>query len=194
MIVIIQKTVKQKNELETSNTYLQRGKGKISGDVKRRHFYAFYKKNAKEKLVDEKSYKSFLTELLNIFSENIITEGLELKINQLGKLRIKSDKMHFFKKNGERSKSLRPNWEKTWEYWFTKYPSLSRQEIVDIKGKIVIYHDNEHTDGEYYEHFWDKTKSVVSNKLLYDFKASRQFSRLLAKTVKNVNRKVYYYG
>lgn len=191
---ITQKTEKQKKELEISNTYLQRGKGKLCGDIKRRHFFAFYKKNAKETQVTEKQYKAFLTELLTIFSEKIITEGLELKINQVGKLRIKSEKTHFFKKNGERSKSLRPNWEKTWEYWFTKYPGLSRQEIVDIKGKIVIYHDNEHTDGEYYEHLWDKTKSVVKNRMLYDFKASRQYSRLLAKTVKDVNRKVFYYG
>lgn len=191
---IMLKTVKQKNELETNNTYLQRGKGKICGDIKRRHFFAFYKKHAKEKQVTEKQYKSFLTELLSIFSEKIITEGLELKIVQFGKIRIRSNKLHFFKKNGERCKSLRPDWKKTWEYWFTKYPGLSRQEIVAIEGKKVIYHDNDHTDGEFYEHFWDKTKIICNHANFYTFTASRQYSRLLAKTVKDVDRKVFYYG
>lgn len=173
---------------------LQRGKGKLTGDIKRRHFFSFYIKNQKEKRLEESQYKSFLTDLLKEYAEAIVKEGLELKIPTIGKIRIKSEKLKLFRKDGTRCKSLKPNWEKTWEYWFTKYPGLTRQEIINIENKIVIYHDNEHTDGEFYEHYWDKHKVVIHNAECYKFTASRQYSRLLAATVKDKQRKVFYYG
>jgi hypothetical protein len=173
---------------------LQRGKGKIVGNIKRRQFHAFYVKNRKEKELSTNEYKSFLTELLNEFSNAIVTEGLELKIPSVGKIRIKSEKIHLVRKDGTMSKSLRPDWKKTWEYWFSKYEGLSREEIVALEGKKVLFHDNEHTDGEFYQHYWDKHNVQFTNNNCYKFTASRQYSRLLAKTVKDINRKVFYYG
>jgi hypothetical protein len=180
--------------MEDSNTYLKRGKGKIAGDVKKAAFYSFYLKNAKEKVLSKSTYNAFLKELLEEFSKAIVEVGLELKIVKAGKLRIKSSHLNFFKKNGERSTSLRPNWQATWEYWHIKYPGLTKDEIVKITDKKIIYHENEHSDQEFYEHYWDKITCNVKFKSFYKFKASRQYSRLLAKVVKDPNRKVFYYG
>lgn len=180
--------------MEDSNTYLRRGKGKLAGDVKKAAFYLFYKEHAKEAILPRSTYNAFVKELLIAYSSNVVETGLELKVTKVGKLRIRSSHLNFFKKNGERSKSLKPNWHATWEYWHTKYPGLTNDEIVEIKDKKVIFHENDHSDQEFYEHHWDKLTSNVKFKTFYRFKASRQYSRLLAKVVKDPNRKVFYYG
>lgn len=180
--------------MDSSNTYLKRGAGKAKGTIKKDAFYAFYKNNAKQPLLDKKEYNAFLKELLVNFSEAIVELGLELKIPKVGKLRIKSNPLHFFKKDGQRAKSLRPDWERTWEYWHKKYEGLTRQEITEIKNKPIIFHENDHTQNEFYEHYWDKITTILKFKSFYNFKASRQYSRLIAKVVKDPNRKIFYYG
>ena len=97
---------------------IKRGKGKQLGDVKKKDFYTHYKAHAKEELISKPLYNSFVKELLNAFSSAIVELGLELKINKVGKLRIRSKKLHFFDKNGKRCKSLRVNWEATWNARF----------------------------------------------------------------------------
>jgi len=180
--------------MQKSNTYLQRGKGKNTGSVRKDAFFKFYKENAKEKLADKKVYNAFIKELLDCFSTAIVREGLELKINKVGKLRIKSNPLKFFNKHGEKYKSLKVNWEVTWANWFKKYPELSRQEITEIPNKTLIYHENEHSGQEFYSHYWDNITIPLRYKTFYNFKASRQYLRLIAQVVKDPNRKVFYYG
>ena len=176
------------------NNFLKRGKGKLTGDIKKDQFYKYYLENAKEKVVKRSTYNKFIKDLLQTFSQEIVEKGLELKINRVGKLRVRSREMHFFKKNGERSKSLRVNWVATWEYWHTKYPGLTKDQITQETNKTLIYHENDHSNQEYYEHFWDNFTANLKYKSFYTFKASRQYSRLIAQIVKDPNRKTFYYG
>ena len=188
-VMITEQQMKQVEE----NSFLKRGKGKAVGAVKKNDLYAYYKKNV-ENPVSQKVFNAFVKELLETFSETIVRTGLELRIPKVGKFRVRSNNLHFFKKDGTRSKKLKVNWEKTWNYWFQKYPGLTRNEIVAIKNKVVIYHENEHTQQEFYEHYWDKLTTVLKFKSFYNFKASRQYSRLIAQVVKDPNRNVFYYG
>lgn len=176
------------------NNFLKRGKGKIKGSIKKDAFYNFYEKNCKEKKISRIAYNAFLKELLDNFSKAIVELGLELKIVKVGKIRIKSNKLNFFKKDGTRSKHLRVNWQATWDYWHTKYSNLTKQEITEVKNKKVLYHDNDHTNQEFYSHHWDNLTMSLKYKTFYNFKPSRQYSRLIAKVVKDPNRKVFYYG
>lgn len=180
--------------MKKNNTYLQRGKGKNTGSVKKDAFFAFYKEHAKEPIVDKKVYNHFIKELLDKFSRAIVTEALELKLNKIGKLRVKSNPLKFFNKHGEKYKSLKVNWEKTWTNWHKKYVGLSRQEITEIENKPLIYHENEHSGQEFYSHYWDNITVPLRYKTFYNFKASRQYLRLIAQVVKDPNRKVFYYG
>ena len=173
---------------------IKRGRGKTIGNIKKNEFYKYYKNNAKESVISQSLYNSFLKDLLIAFSESIVKLGLELKINKVGKIRIRSKKLHFFDKHGNRSKSLKVDWQSTWEYWNKKHSDLSKEEIVNLKNKQVIYHQNDHTNGEFYEHYWDKLTNTLKYKSFYVFKSSRQYSRLIAKVVKDPNRKVFYYG
>ena len=174
--------------------YLKRSAGKLKGTVRKDNFYNYYKANAKETVVDKKIYNKFLKELLETFSTKIIELGLELKINKIGKIRIKSNNLKFVKASGEIAKNLKIDWKATWEYWHSKYPGLTRQEITELNNKRVLFHDNEHTNHEYYSHYWDNLSIPLKFKSFYKFKPSRQYSRLIAKVVKDPNRKVFYYG
>jgi hypothetical protein len=177
-----------------TNTYLKRGEGKIKGTIKKSSFYDYYKTNAKEPVISRIVYNKFLKELLQAFSTNIVETGLELKINKIGKIRVKSNNLKLVNKNGEVSKKLKINWKATWDYWHSKYPELTKQQITELTDKRVIFHDNEHTNYEFYSHHWDNLSIPLKFKSFYNFKPSRQYSRLIAKIVKDPNRKTFYYG
>lgn len=174
--------------------YLKRGKGKKTGDIKKYDFFSHYRKNAELEKFDRKTYSAFLKELLSAYSEAIVKENMELNLGPLGRLRIKSRKMEMFNKNGEFHKGLKVDWNASWEYWEIKYPNLSRDEIVAIKDKTVIFHENEHTSNEIYTHLWDKTTAIVKFQRFYTFSASRQYRRLINEVVNDPDRKVFYYG
>ena len=172
---------------------IQRGKGKHIGSIRKNDFYKYYQKNAKLTKVDRVKYNGFLKELLETFGRLIIEEGLELKLNQIGKIRIRTKTLNLIKPNGNLSR-LKVDWKATWDHWFSRYPNLSREEIVEIKDKKLLYHDNEHSNQEFYVHYWNNFTSNLKYKSFYDFKPSRQYSRLLAKVIKDPNRKIFYYG
>lgn len=101
--------------------------------------------------------------------------------------------MNFINKKGELGR-LKVNWGETLKYWSVKHEGLSKEELKAIKNKTLIYHTNEHSNGEFAEHYWDNKTTPLRHKKFYKFKASRQYSRLLAKTMKDVNKTVFYYG
>lgn len=176
------------------NNYLKRGEGKHTGDVKKYDLYSHYRKNAKLTRIERTQYSRFLKELMTTYSEAIVKENLELKFGKLGRIRVQAKKLHFFRKDGSMAKSLQVNWKATWTYWEKIYEGLSRDEIVQLKDKKVIYHENEHTNQEFYRHLWDNATAIIKYKKFYKFKASRQYSRMIKEVVSNPNRTVFYYG
>jgi hypothetical protein len=186
---------------------------RFKGDITKNDFWLHYKNNAKEgkkillktkdsegkqkikiKKLEKAEYNKFINELLKTYGEIIVKEAFELKFHRLGSIRIKSKKLSLLDENGKFNKGVKVNWVATWEYWNAKYKGKTREEILQIPDKTLIRFTNEHTENEYYYHFWYKERSVVKYRILYKFLPSRQFSRLIAKTVKEPNRKVFYYS
>jgi hypothetical protein len=172
---------------------LKRSSGKFLGNIKKEDFFKFYKDNSKDP-VDKKIYNAFMKELLTTYMEKIILEGEEIRLGLIGRVRVRSNQLKVVKDDGTLAKSLKPNWQLTWEYWFKKYEGKTKEEIINISDKTVIYHENEHSHGEFYDFFWDKVTANVKYKSLFKFVASRQYKRLLSSTVKSKERKVFYYG
>jgi len=174
-------------------SYLKRTDGKNNGDIKRKHFYQHYSKNHKAKKVTKTVYNDFLTDVVETLMTEMITNNLEVHLPTVGRFRIRANKTNFI---SERTGRLiaKVDWKATWVYWESKYSNLSRPEIVAIKDKKVIYHENNHSQGESYNFHWDKVTTNIANKFLYKFEPTRTFARLLAQTVKDPNRKVFYYG
>lgn len=164
------------------------------GEVKKKDFYNYYKEHRQEREVSQSVYNKFLKVLLDKFSTAIVEKGLELKLIGIGKIRVRSKKLNYFNKEGKRAKSVRPNWKATLEYWKVKYPDQTLAELKQVPNKPILYHENDHTSGEFYEHYWDNNTSNLKYKTFFGFKASRQYSRLIAKVVKDPNRKTFYYG
>jgi hypothetical protein len=164
-----------------------------TSDIKKKDFRDYYIKNRKEKAVSIPQYNAFTSDLLKRLATAIVTEGIEVKFNKAGKIRVKSEMMPVLNKEGEFNKR-RPDWQKTKAYWKVKYPGLTPEELKALPKKTIIYHENDHTDGEHYRHYWDKTTSTLIRVGLYRFRAARQFSRLINKVVTEKNRKVFYYG
>lgn len=177
-----------------SSNFLKRGKGKNTGDIKKYDFFSYFTKNTQYKKLTRKVYDAFISELLLKFSEAVVKENLELKIGALGYVRVQARDLHFLNKEGKLSKSLKPDWKKTWESWMEKYPKLTEDEIVEVKDKKLIYHENEHTNGEFYLHLWDNKTALVKFKSFYKFKASRKYCRMINEEVRKVPRTVFYYG
>lgn len=175
------------------NKYLKRGKGKKS-NITKYDFYSYYRKNATRTKLERKEYSRFLKDILVKYSEAIVLDALELKIGKLGYIRVQSKKLNFFNKEGKLQRSLKVDWKATWDYWENLYEGKTRDEITEIKNKKVVYHQNDHTNQEFYRHLWDKATAIVKYKRFYRFKPSRQYSRLIAKVAKDPNRKTYYYG
>lgn len=179
--------------MQKSNTYLKRGKGKHIANIAKRHFYPYYKANTQHSLIEKSLYDKFLGELLNTFATSIVEDNLPIKLGYLGEVRIRTRKLNFFNKEGKKNKSLRVDWPATWKHWEKQYEGLTRDEIVGLKGKKVIYFINEHSNQEFYSHLWDNYTAPLRYKRFYKFVPLRKYSRLLAKVVKDPNRKTYYY-
>lgn len=192
---------------------IKRGLGKIIGDIRKHDFWLHYQKHAKEgkqtklamkdkhgnhivrsKILNRDQYKKFLTEILQTYSEAIVKEGFQLKIKHIGVIQIRTKELTLLDSKGKLHEGLMVDWKKTWEYWRSKYPGLTRQEILDLpEKKTTIRFTNEHTGNEYYVHYWKKTDCYTDNLKLYKFTPARQFSRLIAQVVKAPERKVFYY-
>jgi hypothetical protein len=184
----------QQHQISIMNNYLKRGDGKNKGDVKKYDFFSHYRANAKLERLERKQYSKFLKDLLNVYSESIVTEALELKLNNIGYIRVQAKQLKFIDNEGNLFKGLKPDWKKTWEHWEKKYPNKTRDEIIEISNKKVVYFENNHTNQEFYKHIWDNVTAVLKFKRFYKFKPSRQYSRLIKQVVSDPNRKVFYYG
>lgn len=187
---------KQNQQQRDKDDFLIRGKGKFISDFKKKDLYKHYRANyTTGKAVTRQTYNDFTRELLTVLGELIVTEGIELRLYSAGCLRIKvieGNKLLFDKEGNFRKPNV--DWKRTWEYWYTKYPDLSRKEIVALPDKKVLFHENQHSSGEIYKFFWDRTTVTFNHQGYYEFVPTRTLVRLLAKTVKDPNRKVYYYG
>jgi hypothetical protein len=178
-----------------SNEFLKRGKGKNNASIKKYDFYSYYLHNTKHKQkIPRKVYDRFTGALLKNLATAIVTEALEVKLGRVGKIRVRSKKLNFVREDGTLSKSLKVDWNSTWNMWHEKYPELTKDEIVALKGKKVLYFDNSHTNEEFYAHVWDNLTTPLKYKKFYKFVPSRTYSRLIAKLVTDENRKIYYYG
>lgn len=169
---------------------LKRGKGKLTIDINRYTFYSYYVKNRVGKKIDRKTYNKFFAELFDTYSKAIVNENLELKLSNVGKVRMKSIKVYPIDKDGNLSKSLRIDWKTTKEYWKQKYPGLTLDELKNIPNKPLIRFESE----EGCKFHWDKITIPLKGKGYYNFKPSRIYSRMAAPIMNDPNRKVFYYG
>lgn len=177
-----------------SNNWKKRTKGKHILDVTEYDFYSFYIKNTvKENRLSRKQFNAFIKDLMIALTNAMIDESLEIKIPMLGAFRVRERKLNLLNHNNELAK-LKPDWGKTWEYWRSKYSELTDEQIIEIKNKKLIYHDNEHSNQYYYHIIWEKRRCLIANNSLYNFIPNRLLKSKLSNTILDNTKQVFYYG
>lgn len=163
----------------------------IKSDISKVDMWKHYSKTANTP-VERKVYDKVFKELFTSLSETIVREASTIKLNNLGRFRIRAIKPKLLDTNGElRKGKLKPDWKKTWEYWRKTYAGESDEEIIKRENKQLFYHMNNHSDGYVYGMYWDKVTSTVKGKSFYKFKAVRKYNRLRADLIINHNMTYY---
>lgn len=136
----------------------------------------------------QKKYFEIFKEYIEYVKKMMMENSFRFAIpGRLGYLYIYGYKVKYkLDENGNLDKrSLRVDWDATKKYWKELYGDLTVAELKEIKGKPKIYLLNKHSSGKRFRTQWNKTTAIFNNKRLYSIKGVRQYSRQLAKTVKN---------
>lgn len=93
---------------------------------------------------------------------------MPFRLGTIGIVQIK--KRLKFDENGKLiTKGLVVDWDKTYKLWKKLYPECTdRKQYSEIRGKPVVYHTNEHTDGRIFRLHWKKKYSNVRNISAYE--------------------------
>lgn len=140
-----------------------------------RDSYILYKNSSTEP-VDIKVFIKVANAFMKYLATMLLETGSINLPEKLGKINVIGRKVKVRIENGE-IKGLAPDWVKTKELWERDPESKSKKQLV--------YHFNEETNGIRYKFTWLKSRVLVSNKTLYNFKLTRDIKRTLSGLVKN---------
>ncbi len=158
---------------------------RIPSDVKTKDLFNYYKNNTKEKIVTNKEYQKILKLYGEISFKKMMYENFHFRLpERMGDLYVIKTFMFNSNKEGEKIK-LPVDWNATKKLW-------AKNEEAK-QNKILVKHLNKHTDGYLIRIKYDRKTSNFKNKTFYTFKLKREFTRELAKSVKNPSLKLDYF-
>jgi len=170
---------------------MKRSKGKNNSDINVEDIYKYYKSKV-DNPIDIKIFRKFYKEMFSEFSE-LLLQGKEIKLNNIGEFKIIEYKPKLIKEGKINTKAIAPDWARTKEYWNTLYPGKTLKELKNIENKPIIYHENDHTNGQQYKYYWDKITTELKCKSAYQFKPVRKYKRKLSSILKDKNINIFYY-
>lgn len=180
--------------------FSKRTKGKRNSDVKARDLYKYYLKNIKpvESLAGGKTLGSYsitqseYSEILKDINKNItdiiVTENFEFKIPcGLGLLSMKQKKVEYKldEEGNLRTKLLSVDFKALKELW-----TNSEESRIN---KVLVFHTNEHTDGNRMKFEWSKFHARCFGIETYYFLPCRRMKRSPAQFLKNKDLKLRFY-
>lgn len=178
----------------------KRTSGKYNADIKTEDIYKYYLNNIKpiESLgggkttgaykIKQKEFASIIKDINKRVIEIIVTENFEFKIPcRLGLISMKQSKVVYkLDENGElKVKNLSIDFKATKDLW-----------LADEEARInknVVYHTNEHTNGNRMAYWWKKTRNCVFGINVYYFLPSRYMKRTPSKFLKDKDLKLMFY-
>lgn len=169
-------------------------KKKIKSDYTSIHLYKFFKEKYNSN-ISKTTYVNVLRDFFTAVVNIMIYEGKEFSMSyKLGSIRVRKSKIKIkLNKDGKLDKRyLIPDWGACRKLWKKLYPDKTWKEIVAIKDKPMVYHENKHTDGYKHEWHWDKSTCLVRNSSAYTFDMTRGNDRKLSKALKTEGYKLDY--
>lgn len=169
---------------------------KIKANYTSKDFYKHFKDKHPKIKISKSEYIEILKEYFDEIMDMVIFKSMQFYFpGRLGNLKILQYKQDIkLLEDGSLDKRrLRPNWKDTKDMWKRIYPDKTWEEILSIKKKPIIYHENKHSNGYNYKWYWDNTTSNVPNHTAYKLDITRSHDRRLAKAVKNPDLDLYYH-
>lgn len=177
---------------DVNNLIKKRTKGRYLVDVKTKDLYKFYinsispvesilgGKTKGEYDITEKMYSSIIKDMNLAIINLIILENFEFKMPyNLGTLSMKQSQIKYkLDTNGElNTKFLSADYKATKELW--------AKDEEARKNRKLIFHTNEHSNGNRMAYWWSKKGAKVSGISVYFFIPCRQVKRAPAKYIKD---------
>lgn len=178
----------------------KRTEGKHKADIKNSDLYKYYRKNMPrvESLsggytsgsydIKAKEYSNILKDINDSIMNIIVLENFEFSLPyRLGILSMKQKPVKFrLDKDGNLStKNLSVNYKATKDLWLSD--SIAKEE------KKLIFHTNEHTNGNRMSYWWSKKGAYVQGIKAYYFVACREAKRKVGKFMKNSDIKLTFF-
>jgi hypothetical protein len=164
---------------------------KVVADVGANEIYKTYcdKYNNKHNLT-QTQYGQILDKFFLKVVDNLIFKGAEFTMPyRLGNLRIRKNlnKLKLTPEGKIDKRHLRPDWGGCRKLWNRLYPNNTWNEIVSMKDKPMVYHENRHTEKYGHAWHWDKLTCLVKNNTAYTLDMSRTNDRKLATALKRTD-------
>lgn len=179
----------------------KRTKGKYKTDLVTRDLYKFYI-NGLDKItsikggetlgsynIKEKKYSDILKEINDTIIRIIILENFEFKLPfQLGSLSLKqkTTKLKVDKEGNLDTKNLAVNYKETKELW--------KNDLEAREKRSLIFHMNEHTNGNKVQWWWSKKGAKTQGIKAYFFMPARQVKRKPAQFLNDSDYKLGFYS
>lgn len=142
-----------------------------------RSSYKQYKETTTNEIVDSKTYIDYANEFNKFLAEKVI-EGYEITLPaRLGTLSIIGKKQKIKVDENGKIFGLAPDWVKTKELWDNN-PKAKEE-------KKLLYHTNNHTDNTIYKFLWSKNRILITNKILYSLRMTRDNKRKVYSLINN---------
>jgi hypothetical protein len=180
--------------------FKKRGKGRLSSDITNEDFYKFYLKSVPmiESLgggMTRGSYQITQTEYIKILEDInkeitrvIITENYEYKLPcSLGRISMKQKPLEYLldDKGDLKTMKLSVDYKALRELWSNDEEARN--------NKTLVFHTNDHTNGNRMSWFWSKKGTKCVGLFPYYFIPCRQMKRSLPKILKEENLKLSFF-
>jgi len=173
--------------------YFGRGKRKITTDFGAEDIYKFYKQKYKEQALSKSKFNDIWKRYINVRLQMVIFENVDFTMPfRMGEICIRIGRQaNRITKNGKFQFTV--DWGETKKKWENLYPDKTPEEIAKIPNKPLVYVLNENTDGKKVYWRWERITCSHKNYTVYRLKMNREWSKMLANYVKQLD-KIPYYG
>lgn len=139
--------------------------------------------------IKSKIYGLIVKEIFDTIIDRMLKKGYILVMpHGLGNLSfVKYKRPLKLNEDGSLNKvNLSVNWNESLKLWRDMYPEAkTRLQLKEIKGKPMVYHENEHSDGYRYSLLWSNEKTSVKNIMLYVLITSTSVKKRLCDAIKS---------
>lgn len=163
---------------------IKRSSKKIPAHYGMNDYYKFFCEIYGKDKVSKKRFNSIISEYNEKMGELLINDLTYTLPSKMGTLEILKIKRKVYENSEGKIINNKPiDWKATNDLW-----KLNKEAA---EKKILIRHNNKHTDGYVFKIYYNKRLANYKNKTVYSFKAVREISRNINKRIRDYSKRKY---